>query len=198
MAKMRTLDEVLGAEIQRRRQAAGLKQDELALHLRRHGLDWGQATISAIEAGRRQVSLGELTMLASAFSERPVGGLLPADNIWVRIAPNVEAWLPAVRAWYGAPVEDIIYGPDAPASPFRATERVPAISQSDRKAARAMPGVSPARVSAAAIELWGRSLADERDARLGDPSATAQKRGRVTRQLIAELEPILTRRRKKA
>ena len=58
-------------------------------------------------------------------------------------------------------------------------------------------GVEPSEVSVAAFGCWGRSLTEERDARVLDAVAgatprTAQAlRGHVTRQLIAELEPIV-------
>ncbi|MFA7509462.1 MAG: hypothetical protein WCZ29_03160 [Mycolicibacterium vanbaalenii] len=45
-------------------------------------------------------------------------------------------------------------------------------------------------VSVASAYLWGRTLSDERDARAGADS-TAQKRGRITRQLYDELKVAL-------
>jgi transcriptional regulator with XRE-family HTH domain len=58
-------------------------------------------------------------------------------------------------------------------------------------------GVEPSEVSVAAFGRWGHSLTEERDARVlaavaGASPRTAQAlRGHVTRQLIAELEPIV-------
>jgi hypothetical protein len=58
-------------------------------------------------------------------------------------------------------------------------------------------------IATAALELWGRSLLDERDARVDaelldkpDASLTAL-RGHATRALTAELRPVLDRRRAK-
>lgn len=42
----------------------------------------------------------------------------------------------------------------------------------------------------ASVYLWGKSLSDERDARAG-ADASAQKRGRITRQLMDELKGVL-------
>lgn len=42
----------------------------------------------------------------------------------------------------------------------------------------------------ASVYLWGKSLSDERDARAG-ACASAQKRGRITRQLMDELKGVL-------
>jgi hypothetical protein len=50
-------------------------------------------------------------------------------------------------------------------------------------------------IAMAARNLWGRSLSAERDAR-AEPDASPQARGRVTRQLLDELEPVLKRRRR--
>ncbi len=44
----------------------------------------------------------------------------------------------------------------------------------------------PEEVRAATRELYGRTATEERDARAGE-GATAQKRGRVTRHLVAEV-----------
>jgi len=48
----------------------------------------------------------------------------------------------------------------------------------------------PLDVALAARSLWGRSLSAERDAR-ADPGASPQARGRITRQLLDELEPVI-------
>ena len=203
MVNLRTLDQVLGAEIRQRREGAGLQQDTLASLARNAGLDWGQSTISAIEAGRRQVSIGELAVFARVFSEATgradevaAGALLPRRAEWVLLAPNVRGWLPAIRAIYGAPVADVLYSLDGPGRAIVPDRGLPAVNETDRKVARALR-VTPEAVAVTAVRLWGRTLAEERDARLGDPAATAQKRGRVTRQLMAEVKPTLTRRRKK-
>ena len=57
--------------------------------------------------------------------------------------------------------------------------------EAEFRAAKAL-GVDEYDLAYASAHLWGRALSDERDQRSG-PSATAQKRGRVTRQLYEEL-----------
>lgn len=58
--------------------------------------------------------------------------------------------------------------------------------EAESRAAKAL-GVDEYDLAFASAFLWGRSLADERDVRSG-PTATAQKRGRITRQLYDELK----------
>jgi hypothetical protein len=70
--------------------------------------------------------------------------------------------------------------------------------ETERKAARALHVDDPAEVAVAALKLWGRSLTQERDARVVDAAApdasprTLQAlRGHVTRHLLEEIEPIV-------
>lgn len=67
----------------------------------------------------------------------------------------------------------------------------------EHKAAASL-GVLSGPIGPASYLRWGRSLTEERDARLAeradpsDPSRTVQaKRGHITRELIAELRPVL-------
>jgi hypothetical protein len=64
-----------------------------------------------------------------------------------------------------------------------------ASGEAERKAGYRL-GASPLDVAMAARSLWGRSLSDERDAR-AKPGASPQARGRITRQLLDELKPVL-------
>jgi hypothetical protein len=70
--------------------------------------------------------------------------------------------------------------------------------ETERKAARTLHVDDPAEVAVAALRLWGRSLTQERDARVVDAAApdasprTLQAlRGHVTRHLLEEIEPIV-------
>jgi transcriptional regulator with XRE-family HTH domain len=80
-------------------------------------------------------------------------------------------------------------------------EVVEAVGDAERKAARHL-GVDPVTVSAAAHRKWGRSFTAERDTRAADlveegagRRALQALRGHVTRQLLAELAPILEEKR---
>lgn len=82
---------------------------------------------------------------------------------------------------------------------LRAAER--RIGEADRKAARAVGEPLPV-VLAVSLALWGRTLGEERDERLGDtsgqPARTVQaRRGRVTRNLYTELRDEITKKESK-
>lgn len=76
---------------------------------------------------------------------------------------------------------------NAPGGPLRDVQR--RSGEAEQRIAKAL-GVEPFVVEWAAAYLWQRTAADERDARAGD-DASAQKRGRITRQLQAELRAVL-------
>lgn len=61
--------------------------------------------------------------------------------------------------------------------------------EAESRAAKAL-GIDEYDLAFASAYLWGRSLSDERDERSG-PSASAQKRGRITRQLYDEMKAML-------
>lgn len=63
--------------------------------------------------------------------------------------------------------------------------------EAEERAAKSLD-VGVYELAAASAYLWGKTLSDERDARAGD-GASAQKRGRITRQLIDELRVVLRR-----
>lgn len=188
---------MIGREVKRLREAAGLTQDRLAIAAQAFGLDWGQAIISAIEVGRRDLSFGEINLLphlliAAGATAGPLHflDLLPDTDEQVRLAGHAQASLKAVRN-QGARLQARVA--------LTMTARGDlwtGISEADRKAARALH-TSPTTISEAARALWGRELAEERDRRIADPGASAQKRGRITRMLLRELKPRLARRRRK-
>ena len=74
-----------------------------------------------------------------------------------------------------------------------ATALTAAAGEAERKAARVL-GVSPVTIAAASFRSWGRSLTEEREARLAEkgtgdasPRVLQAQRGHVTRALLSEL-----------
>jgi transcriptional regulator with XRE-family HTH domain len=188
MAKRRTLEQAIGEELKRLREAAGVRQEAVAFAAQRFGLNWTQPTVAAIENGRRSLSLGEAGMLGSiafwsgiARPPRRLLDFIPDTDEWVILAPGHEAPLRSIRWLYGT------YEEQEAAPGYGGPSRdAGIITETDRKAARVLR-VAPERVAQAAIELWNRGLAEERDRLVGDPAASAQKRGRVTRGLVRQL-----------
>ena len=77
------------------------------------------------------------------------------------------------------------YFPDPAPAPERLLELQAQVGSAEEHAARRLK-LPAAAVVAWALELWGRSLSAERDARAQD-GANAQTRGRITRALLDEM-----------
>jgi transcriptional regulator with XRE-family HTH domain len=65
MAKTKQPANIVGKEVQKRRYALRLTQEEFAAHCQLHGLDISRGTLSQIESQVRCVSDGELLKLAT-------------------------------------------------------------------------------------------------------------------------------------
>jgi transcriptional regulator with XRE-family HTH domain len=130
----------------------------------------------AIRAGLEGINLSDLA--PGNFDEpsiRSVTSSLAARSELLAIAARV--WPKATRA--------------------QAHDAVEAVGDAERKAGRRL-GVHPVAVSAAAFRRWGQSFADRRDELAAELAESARDRrslqalrGHVTRQLLAELAPIL-------
>jgi transcriptional regulator with XRE-family HTH domain len=199
---MTTLERAIGTELRRLREADGTRQDQLAAAARRYGLRWNQATIAAVELGRRKLSLGEVALLPLVLSEAlgdpnagarllSVGELIPDVDQDVDVSPGLRLPLRTVRMLFGGPSESAEWP-----EPSARRPELEAAGDAERKAARKL-GVSPDAIAFGAQKLWGRSLAEERDRRLGEaaralPRRSLQaRRGRTTRKLVQELAPLV-------
>jgi transcriptional regulator with XRE-family HTH domain len=89
--EVRTLDEVVGANVRARRAGLGLKQSDLAETLEGLLGGWSGPVVSRLEAGRRPTSVSELIALATVLNATPdelldptsVGDKRPV-NLWGR------------------------------------------------------------------------------------------------------------------
>ncbi|ULN41597.1 helix-turn-helix transcriptional regulator [Mycolicibacterium crocinum] len=89
---------------------------------------------------------------------------------------------------YGGPTEEEWDGIDEVAErgrQFRA-DLVAHAGVADKRMARQI-GISVSDLMVRSIRLWGRTFSEERDQRAG-PDANQQKKGRITREMRAELE----------
>jgi transcriptional regulator with XRE-family HTH domain len=196
---MTTLEQAIGAEVKRRREADGARQEQLAAAARKYGLKWSQATIAAVELGRRKLSLGELAflplILSEALGDTDAGGqlfsiaeLIPDAAQDVDVAPGLRLPLSTVRMLLSGQAA-------ADPAPPRQALALEASGDPERKAARKL-GVPARAVVLAARKLWGHGLAEERERRLGAleqlPRRRLQaRRGGITRRLVRELEPVV-------
>jgi len=214
-------DHALAAAIRRARERQGVTQEAVAGSARMWGLDWSSATVAAIETARRHVSAIELLLLplvlASDEGPAELADLLADLGNEVALTPEAstsgqalaliargqmrdslasDSWDVPIYRIFDATIEVVAFWAD------RYLSRYPKLQPSDMiKADREASGeaerkagyrlsASPLDVAVAARSLWGRSLSDERDAR-AKPDASPQARGRITRQLLDELKPVL-------
>ena len=87
--RVRTLDEVVGANVRARRAGLGLKQSDLAETLDAVLGGWSGPVVSRLEAGRRSTSVSELIALATVLNATPDELLDPTSvgderpvNLW--------------------------------------------------------------------------------------------------------------------
>lgn len=213
----RTLEQAIGGELKRLRDAAHARQEAVALAGQQLGLDWSQSTIAGLEAGRRGLSIGELVLLPeivhkAGLSPRRlrVMDMIPASNERVGLAGGSTGTLRFARYLLGdrsvhraaLPPPTVAHRLTLGAGRMTTVGGRALVTESERKASRKL-GCTTQAIQSAAQALWGRTLNEERDARLGaavdDPPRTLQaKRGRVTVALTRELaEPITAWRKAK-
>jgi transcriptional regulator with XRE-family HTH domain len=182
----------LGRNIADLRHQKGATQDDLARLMHELGYPWIRSTVAAVEAGKREPSIGELAGLCSILrvsAAALVGGKTARPR--VRLGRGAITSSAAARA---AIERGAWFRPEGVMHQLFEAE-YPGLAEALQKAARAL-GVPIGVVALVGTDLWGRSLVDERERRLGDvdglsPRAVQARRGHVTRALIAELRAAL-------
>jgi hypothetical protein len=209
-----SLAHVVGQNAKRLRGA--VSGDRLASAAHNHGLKWGTGRIADLEAGRVSPTLSTLVSLALALGDirsEPItlaelvfcdgfvavtGDLTLSGEALARFVSgepvqvlirDVPGGLDEVRELLGH-LEKVGKDPRFPNAVRSVSLDVHRRSgEAEGRAAKSL-GVDPYDLSKASAHLWGKSLSDERDERAGQ-DATAQKRGRITRQLYGELKAAL-------
>ncbi|HET6809820.1 MAG TPA: helix-turn-helix transcriptional regulator [Acidimicrobiales bacterium] len=202
-----TLSAVVGGNLRRLRDAHHLRQDDIALRVQEAGLTWGRSTVAMLEGGSKLIELGELLVLAGVLECEPEE-LLAGDGP-VKLTDSVVGDLKVLRAVLagrGHIRELVDLNPILDDRGRRAGVAAPMpYREAERKMARRL-GVSVDDVVEASRELWqGRSLTEERDARVAAAASAVRQpggtiaagralyrsrqalRGHVTRALTAEL-----------
>lgn len=188
------LSEVIG--INARRIRGTVTTDVVATAARAAGLKWGTGRISELEQGKVNPTLPTLLGLCIALSSatgRPVAltDLVRADGP-VRI--NDALVMPGevlAGALRGEPADQTPPAWEAVESLVMDMAIRQAGGETEQRWAQAL-GITGRRLMELSYEMWGRSFIAERDARAGD-GANQQKRGRVARELKAEMRKRLDR-----
>ena len=213
---------VLGANCKRLRVAAGLTQDELARHARNVGLHWTASSVGDFEAGRREPPMKTVALLCLALDNAlssggrkrtPVtladlarfdGFVALADECalsgerlteffggkpWRLGAPDVAETATAER------VDELLALAPGRAGEYgmqlRAVEEMRRRSGQDEYRMAKRLGIDDDRLLTESFRLWGKTFSEKRD-ELAGRDANQQKRGRISRELRAQLEKALT------
>lgn len=192
----RTIWLLIGQNIERIRKERRLSQDDAAAIVRRGGLPWSRQVVSGLEAGTRELDVGEFVLLCAAFSVTPGEVLHGAEDEWVEVLPRGDdtfvKWevpgigkyeIPTTSLGRTMPIGDIraLLAGDRKAREInrkwaeyrqRKDDTVAAVGlavSASREAemhAAARLGIDPVDVVKRAHKLWGRSLTEERDNRV--------------------------------
>jgi transcriptional regulator with XRE-family HTH domain len=185
---MGTIEQTIGQEMRRLREAAGIGQSAIAAAARAYGYRWTRAYIAAIERGSKQLSLGELAMLPLLLYDAQVTPtvvnlhqLIPDDGTDTRlvsVGPGLELPIrfardmllgdrpttrPAGRALVATgTLTDAPAPQELPLIRNVDPRAVEAAGDAEQKAAGVL-GVTPELLVDVAHRLWGRSLTAERE-----------------------------------
>lgn len=189
-----TYAEAVGAFLREYREKRGLTLDAVARAGRQHGAAWSATSIRNIETARASLTIPSLLILALALN-RLTGETLTLSDLLGRaeFITLDSATKPVSRAWITRALEG--EGQDAPTewgyageTPFTADSRSPCSTTSlaETRAAKKL-GIAPRELQEWAGKLWNKSLEAESAARAG-LNSTPQKRGRIARGLVEEID----------
>ncbi|MEU4801318.1 helix-turn-helix transcriptional regulator [Actinosynnema sp. NPDC023587] len=200
MSQERMVGTVVGGNLERLRRLARMTQHEAARLFARRGTPLSRSKIAAIEAGERpNLSFADVLAIAHAFNVE-LAELFAGDD---DVTLSNRLTLPSTRIRdliTGAPGVDggTRWGLEWRRELLDLTHVDPEIdqelqtSEADRALALRLR-IPPETVIAVAVELWGRTLSEERDLRvegLGglDGAERGAHRGHITRELSQEIQ----------
>jgi transcriptional regulator with XRE-family HTH domain len=179
-----TVGRLIGHNLREIRGERGLTQEEAAVALQAVGLPWTRAHVASLESGRREdLTLGELLLLCAAFRAPLLRWFKEDEPGMIRLGDGAAAAGVDIRAVLTGQNPADLLGPVLTQEPLH--------SDVEMHAARRL-GVAPAEVRTMARRLWGRTLIEEREARLDQEASHAAgpakgRRGHITRALLREI-----------
>lgn len=187
------LIEAVAARVEALRIERDWTQEELARRAQIAGLDtWDRNVVAAVERGKRELSVAELFLLLVTFRTDEIA-FFGDDHPPIELSRSFAVEPGGLRAilagkgWLTPAEENELL------EQWRAQDTAPTLAE--RRMAASLK-VSPAQVRAAADRAWGRTITEERSARLeertaGNDHPKDERRtllGHVTRELREELE----------
>lgn len=189
---------IVGENVRRLRNDAGLSGDSLAREIRKlFQTRWTTARISELESGRVSPTAPTLFMVSQALGELlsrpvPVAELL-SDDGYAEVGSVAIRTTRIAEAFSGEDVQlrigDFSNSDELAGQAKAGLARAASSGEGDRRTAYAL-GIPPVHLVALSAALWGRTYTEERDRRAG-PDASPQKRGRVGRELREELKRVI-------
>lgn len=209
VAGKETVGAVVGENLQRLREQARLTQYEAAHLLARRGAQWHRSKIAAIEAGERPtVAIADVLLLAHTFNvelaelfegdgDVELNQLVTLSRAMIRDIIRGMASLEGSKDWDPETRRDELLHLARIRTAGEGTRF--GAKEADQKLARRLD-VPVRAVTEIALELWGKTLTDERDERLDELlgelplSERPARRGHITRELSQQIEDELRAR----
>jgi transcriptional regulator with XRE-family HTH domain len=202
MMEAKPLAETVGERMREIRQAHGGLQSDIVAAAKVHGLRWARSTVSTLENGGRGFTVEELLLLPLIMSDAlaadvTLHDLLPHGS--VRLSEEITLDEGAMRALLqGKALGKRYVDEDGRIAQGQLVARFLRSDEEDRRAAVRL-GITPERVRAVSLRLWGQPLLDERNDRAeqhGTEESSIRSRqairGHTTRGLLDELRVALS------
>lgn len=216
-----TVAQVVGANLARIRESSGFTLDDVALHARRYRLRWNTARMSRIERGEGSIGLetvlmlsviladltGKLVSVSDLLESGESVALAPRATLRPGVAQTLTCGSGDVAADGLIEEEEAIFADQMQnwdeikdalgrlisrkAEPALFLSALMEMTLSDDRNARKL-GLTSAEFSAWSVRLWGHLMSKETEKRAPE-GATAQKKGRITRELMAEMREAVER-----
>lgn len=208
-----SIEEVIGRNVRAKREELGVTLSQVSKGLRVYGVEWSTGRLTHIEAGRSAASVQALALLSLVLSDLDKQGYTAPMDLLETDAPVVLGKGYAMKpdsfarlmseGLQGGGVGDFTneeenleifrknilrnfegYGDAVTVGDIRHVGM--AFSDADYRNSLKL-NLSKTEFSGACIRLWGKLLSEETESRAPD-GASAQKRGRITRDLLEDLK----------
>ncbi|HEY3924270.1 MAG TPA: hypothetical protein VGL75_06875 [Acidothermaceae bacterium] len=181
------LDHVVARNLREVVEGRELRHVDVAMYATAVGLHWTANTVAQVLTLRRGLSLLEVPLVAAALGV-PVGRLLEGDDA-ITLPSGGTVPLESLR--------DALTSKRAGKSPVT---HQPLKSTEDESKLASRLGITVARLQTIAGQMFGRTVTEERDSRVGDltalPKRVAQaKRGHAMREVASEIEARIASRK---